>query len=323
MVSPTLASLLASRRALFNQAVADARHRWPSLDLAAFSQFVRETLDTLCQAVDGEDPACTAQVCEVAFELGLQLVAHGQAGPRARLPWVDAAWCTLAPALAPLLRREPQAVLGTVANAVLRMAEQPGVRVDAWIASVAAHGAHCSSVQQLRDLGALAAWRAGMAQLREPVLQQLDSLPLAVTAAIIGAPAASVDDLLARLGADRWYHPAPSAAVGHSTGAFTGFGGSFSTPPLVRATPQGFVIRSGEQHFLLLADAFGAALLPAHAEEFDAAPTGALPAATAARLAEQHLPHAAAHHQVQAVASDAGIVLFSAWSHALRVLPPQ
>lgn len=323
MVSSNLATLLASRRALFNQLVADARHRWPSLDLGAFSQFVRETLDPLCLAVDGTDPAATGAACEVAFELGLQLVAHGQAGPRARQPWVDTAWRTLAPPLAPLLRREPQAVLGTVANAVLRMAEQPGVHLQAWIDSLASHGAHCASVQQLRTLGAVAAWRAGMAQMREPALRALDTLPAALAAGVLGAAADSADALSARLRADRWYHPQPGTLVSHRLGAFSGFGGAFATPPQVRATAQGFVVRSGDQHFLLLADAFGAALLPAHAEEFAAARTQALPAASAERLAAQHLPATATRHEMQATAGDAGIVLFSAWSHVLHVLPPQ
>jgi len=323
MVSPTLATLLASRRALFNQSVADARHRWPSLDMGAFSQFVRDTLDPLCLAVDGDDPAATGAVCEVAFELGLQLVAHGQAGPRARQPWVDIAWRTLAPTLAPLLRREPQAVLGTVANAVLRMAEQPGVALQAWIDNLARHGAHCASVQQLRTLGAVAAWRAGMAQMREPALHALDALPVALAAGVLGAAADSADALPERLRADRWHHPQPGTPAGHSLGAFSGFGGPFPTPPQVRATAQGFVVRSGEQHFLLLADAFGAALLPAHADEFAAALAQALPAASAATLAQRHLPVTAVRHEMQASAGEAGIVLFSAWSHGLHVLPPQ
>jgi hypothetical protein len=59
-------------------------------------------------------------------------------------------------------------------------------------------------------------------------------------------------------------------------GAFSGFGGVFAVPPEVRVNEEGFIVKSGERYNLLIADAFGAVLLPASEEEFSAA-TKSLP----------------------------------------------
>ncbi|MEG0186025.1 MAG: hypothetical protein RR704_21505, partial [Stenotrophomonas sp.] len=174
--------MLGARRPLLNQAVADARHRWPSLDMAAFSTFVSQTLDPLCHAVQQQDPAATMGACEAAFELGLELVAQGHAGPRARLPWLDQAWQSIAPSVAPLLARAPRETLGTISNAVVRLGSIPGVRVAQWIDAMAAHAGACASLAALRDMGALCAWQAGMVQLRTPALACLDALPDAAVA---------------------------------------------------------------------------------------------------------------------------------------------
>lgn len=317
--------MLGARRTLLNQAVADARHRWPSLDMAAFSSFVTHTLDPLCQAVHRHDPAATMGACEAAFGIGLELVAQGHAGPKARLPWVDQAWRSLAPAVAPLLAGEPRETLGTISNAVIRLGSTPGVRTPQWIDAMAAHAGACGTLLALRDLGALCAWQAGMVQLRTPTLASLHALPAPLVAAVLGADAGDPAGLRARLQQDRWWNPQHGGVdpAGHRVGGFTGLDGPFAEPPQVRAVADGFVVLSAGQHFLLLADAFGAVLLPAGANEYAAARTDGPAAGAIARLGVQWMAPALTKDDLCAVAGPAGIVLFSPWSHHVHVLPPQ
>src|SRR5690606_21037763 len=134
--------------------------------LPAFAGFVEHTLDEVCQTVERVDASATSGVCEVGFELGLDLVAQGYAGPKARLPWVDEAWRSLAPSVAPLLVREPLETLGAIANAAVHLGSVADIRVAEWISLMATLAGQCDSVQALRDLGAVCAWRAGMTHMR-------------------------------------------------------------------------------------------------------------------------------------------------------------
>lgn len=325
VVSTLLADVLAARRAVLNQAVADARHRWPGLDMAAFSGFVSGTLDPLCQAVQRHNPSATLRIVEAAFELGLELVAQGHAGPKARLPWIDLAWRSLAPAVAPLLVLDPRETLGTISNAVVRLGSSPGVRVAQWIDAMAAHAGDCASLPALRDLGALCAWQAGMVQLRTPALACIDALPTDTVAAVLGIAAGDLPSARAQLQQDRWWNPRHGKVdpSGHRIGGFSGLDGTFPAPPQVRATAEGFVVESAGQYFLLLADAFGAVLLPADLAEYTAA-SGSGPApGVIARLGVQWMAPALSKDNLAAVSGPAGIALFSPWSHHVHVLPPQ
>ncbi len=327
MLSPALTGLLASRRSLLNQQVAEARQRWPTLDTAAFSVFVAQTLDPLCLAVAAVDEAAMPAATEVAFELGLELVAQGLAGPAARLPWVDAAWQQLAAPAAALIAVAPLETLGALSNAVVRMHEVPGVRIDAWLQRMAALAPRCDSTAALRSVGALCAWQAGMAHLRVAALAQADRLPAALAAEALGVDEMQWPSLRSQLGSERWWHPQGAAASvqGQTVGGFTGLGGPFAAPPELRASAEGFIARSGERHYLLIADAFGGVVLPASAAEFAAA--RATPAtqlsidSQGARMGTTAIAYAAPADGLAAVAGPAGIALYSPWSHHVRLLP--
>lgn len=327
MVSATLASVLSARRAVFNQYVAEAQHRWPSLESSAFAVFIAGPLDEVCQATANADAAATMRTCEVAFELGLELVAQGHAGPKARLPWVDEAWRSLAASLARLLARAPLETLGAISNAVIRLSSLPGVRVGEWISQMAALGEHCESVQALRDLGALCAWRAGMAHLRDPALRHADALPPALAAAAVGGAGNDWELLRTRLADQRWWNPQTGDVdrYGRSVGGFSGYGGPFATPPQVRATAEGFIAESAGRHHLLIADVHGAVVLPASAAEFAIAGTTPSRDVSITRdgafLGEMRVPFAGTGEGMQSVIGPAGIALFSPWTHYVHLLP--
>lgn len=327
---PALAGVLASGRAHFNARVAQAGRRYPRLDTAAFAGFVRSALDPLTAGVEASAPQATAAVVMAAFDLALELVGQGLAGHGARTARMDRAWAQLAPRCASLLASAPTRLLGLLSNAVVQLEAVPTARVDAWIDNMTGLADQADTIAQWQALGQVLAWRAGLAHFRDGALAAADSLPeplaLQATAAAPGSSWSAVRD---GYRADRWWSPEPAlrAAVadGVACGDFTGFGGRFAQPPEVRVGAQGFVVRSAERYFLLVADVYGAVLLPAVAAEFEHAHTGAsasvgLSGATV-RLGERYLNLDLPPTGLAVCASADTVAISSSWTHAIRLLP--
>lgn len=330
-VSAALASVLASGRGHFNARAAEARHRYPAFDTAGFAAFLRTGVDGIALGVASVAPERTAQAVLAAYDMALELVAQGLAGPGARTRAIERAWLELAPRFAPLLAVEPVEVLGALSNAAIHIASEPAARFDDWLQGMAALAANADSVERLRSLGVIAAWRAGLPHFREAALRQAEQLPEHVALLALGAPPgqawAEVRD--AHRG-NRWWSPQPERRAAHRRGlrigAFTGFGGTFSQPPSLRACPDGFLVRSGDRFSLLVADAYGAVLLPATAREYaDADPAiharGARIAGTdivvgglriASELPEDGLSLAGNEHTV---------AVTSPYTHSIRLFP--
>lgn len=277
MLSPVLSRCLAAGRAAFNARVAEMRTRQPGLDTQAFAAFLADALDPLAQAVDAHDPERSMAFVDEAFDVALTLVAHSLAGPAARLPWVGALWRQVLPHYVGLLAQAPTPVLGSLSNAVVQLGAVDGVRLPDWLAAMQAHAGQVQDVAQLRGVAQVQAWRAGMAQYRTSALQVAATLPEPLRLALLqAAPGRTWAQVLGDHHASPWWHEAHGAPAQASVavGAFTGFGGAFTEPPQVRAQADGFVVRSGERHLWLTADAHGAVLLPATAAEFAAAGPG-------------------------------------------------
>lgn len=326
MVSPLLANVLAARRPLFNQMVAEARHRAPGMDLSAFRAFVSDTLDPMCVALGKVDEQATVATIEAAFGIGLDLVAQGLAGPGARQPWIDRAWRQLATPMRHLLATAPADILGTVTNAVVRLGGVPGANVEQWIADLSTLAPSCATLDALRTVGALCAWRAGMAHLRVAALDQAGRIEPSLAAAAVGASGRAWAELEPRLRADRWWHPDHGVATqGRAVGGFTGFGGPFAVPPVARATADGFVVQSGERYFLVVCDAFGAVVLPATAAEFTQADTGSVTTLPITPHGVNVTGHDVAVRMpgdtVSAALGRHSAALFSPLTHYLHVLP--
>ena len=328
MVSQALADVLAAGRPRFNAQVAEWRRRQPRFDPAALPAFVRDALDPVAQALQATDPARARGAVAAAFEVALALVAQGHAGPAARQPWVDRAWREAAPRHAALLAREPVEVLGALSNAALHLAGVPGVRVADWLQAMAAAGPGIDDVATLRAFGQVAAWRAGMAHFRAGALAAADALPDPLALQALAAAPERDRAALRIAHADPWWDEAAAAprVQPRVVGAFTGFGGSFAEPPRVRADGDGFVVRSGERHAWLAADAHGAVLLPATAAEFDAAASRTADAratlhGTVLRIGSRDQAIDLPADGLSLACGRHAAVLASPWSHALHVVP--
>ena len=321
MISPAFASILAGGRAQFNARAVEARRRFPSLDMAAFGAFLHDGVDPLVMAVAAAAPERVGGVTVAAYDMALELVGHGLAGPAAKNPFVNTVWRELAPSFAPLLATAPVDVLGMLSNAAIHIASVAGARPAQWQRELATLAAQIVTLAQLRAVGQVLAWRAGVAHFRQGALAAADTLPPALALAAFGEPGAQWPQVHAQLQENPWR----GNADGREFGSFTGLGGDFGTPPQVRATDDGFIVRSGERHYLLVADAYGAVLHGATAQEYEQANTG-MPSSVRLDGATVHLGARSIALDLSAgdialAANAHTLAITSPWTHAIRLLP--
>lgn len=321
MLSPALARTLAAARPWFNERVAEARQRQPGFDVDALRDFIATELDAVAVAVARVEPDRVGDAVQVAYEIGIELVGQRLLGQQARSPWVRRAWRAIAPVAAPLVARAPRDTLGALSNAAIQLGTTPGARTAQWVELLAGAAPHCTDVETLRRAGAVCAWRAGMVQLRDAAMAAGEHLPTRLAMACLGLDADRPGEAIwSRLRASRWSAPDEARAPGHVLGGFTGFGGTFPEPPVIRADAIGFIARAGARIYALDADAFGAAALSAGVERFEAAPQAAASLDRSARTA------LAARLQVPdedlvAVAHGQSLVVASPWSYRVFVGP--
>ncbi|MCK6406685.1 MAG: hypothetical protein L6Q60_11805 [Rhodocyclaceae bacterium] len=267
-VSTPFARILAAGRTQFNARVAEAKRRSPSFDSDAFGAFLISAVDPVIAAVDAISPDRAASVALSAYDIALMLAAQGMIGPKARYPLVGRAWGTLFPALAQQISEEPAEVLGALSNAALYLGSTPNLRGEEWLQHMC-ELAPTTTVPELLALGKVLAWRSGVAHFRSGALNAASTLPENLVVAAVGAtPGNSWASIRARFDDDPWWSPNAEVASERCIGDFSGFGGSFSQPPEVRASVSGFWVKSGDRYSLLIADVWGAVLHPASAEEF-------------------------------------------------------
>ena len=273
--SDALAAVLRAGREDFNARFVRARHQCPTLSAEGFAGFLASCADPVVSAVT---PESTAAVAAAAYEIGLELVARNLAGPGAKQDAVARAWQGLLSAAAPLVAAAPRRVLGAVSNAVCLLADTPGCRPDWWreeMTRLVPLVGPAGNVENFLRVGQVVAWRAGLAHFRGGARAVLDTLPEPLARAALGVPEGTAtprETLRARLAADPWYVPAAGDGAGRTVvraGEFRGFGGLFPEPPQVAGgEADQFFVRSGEDCWLLLADAFGATFHRAAPEEF-------------------------------------------------------
>lgn len=330
MVSPAFASVLADGRLEFNRRTAEAARRHPGFDHGALRSFLADGVDAVVDAVAAAAPESTRAAAFDAYDIALELAGLRLVGPHARSTLLPRAWHSALPRLAHLVAREAAAVIGLVSNAALHLGTLPEVRGSQWIAELAALAPRIESRAQLRAVGLVLAWRAGAAHFRAGALAAADDLPVSLALAAFGLPRDGAwPALRERIAADSWWHADDGVGMlQREVGAFSGLGGAFGAPPEVRAAPGGFLVRSAERHFLLLADAYGAVLMGATAEEFEHAGAahgvvaftveGDMLAVGRQRIALD-LPAAGL-----AVCASAGtLAITSPFTHAIRLVPRQ
>jgi hypothetical protein len=329
-VSAHLAKLFAAERSEFNARAAEAKRRTPGFDLDAFAAFLQTGVDPVVAAVAAIAPERAADVAWAAYDIALVLVAHGLVGPEARCPLVERIWTELAPRIPMRVSESPTTVLGALGNAALYLCKTPGLRGEDWLREMVALAGDAANTDELLALGQALTWRAGAAHFRAGALAAADRLPPPLALAAVGAAAsASWDKIKESITANPWWSPERPHMTAHSAvrevGAFAGFGGTFPVPPELRPALDGFWVKSAERYSLLIADAWGAVLTPATAEEFACA-TAPLPQAASLNGSRLTLGYGTIEVDLPAeglalVSNEHTAALASPYTHAVRLYP--
>lgn len=278
MPADAFVNVLRSERERLNHEFAAAERRYPELDGAAFKVFLMTSVAPLVALTAERFPTRVASLALGAYELGLELVGQGLAGPRARYPHLNAAFAELFPACIQHVSDQPLLVISSVANAVHQLATTPGARTAFWLSELGRLGRTAADVDALLRAGQILAWRAGLAHYRRGALAASDALPTELALAALGA-SAPVPELRDRLEKDPWFDPAQPerAPQVRFVGSFRGFGGLFPEPPSVTRSGAELLVSSGAFVWLLTADLFGATLHRATAAELANRAEPALP----------------------------------------------
>lgn len=282
--SAALVGFLRADRDGLNGRFAHARRRLPGLDGDAFSAFLVDALGPLLDRVAalgaGRGHDALHDVGHAAYDVALELVGQRLAGPTARDPRVGAGWSAVVVAAAERVIEAPTRVLVAVANALCHLASTPGARPEEWAARMIEIAPLASSLDEWLEAGQVLAWRCGLAHMREGALALCERIAPWLGPSLVGAPAGADWAMLrARLAADPWYAPSLPAAglrVVGRVGGFRGFGGLFVAPPVAaRGGDDRFLIQSGDDTWVLFADAGGATFHRATDEERAEARRGA------------------------------------------------
>lgn len=284
MVSPTFASILRSGRSQFNESFVVARRLYPDLEPENFSEFLRTRVDAVVDSVAAVNADHAAEVAMVAYDTALALVGQRLAGPNARLSEIEEGWSRILPKIPVLVSSAPTRIFPAISNAIYLLATTPNAQAKRWIETMETLSDQCVNMEDFLKLGQFVAWLSGLAHLREGALKLSDELPEPLTLAALQVdPNLTWAEIRPRLLSDPWFNPSVSKEPVNATrvvarvGAFRGFGGLFTSPPLVVAMDQHFLTRSGDETWLLTADCFGATFHRATFEEFQAAVTQSKP----------------------------------------------
>lgn len=254
------ASVLHACRDEINARFALMRREFGDLEPEPYFSFLRGSGETVAGAVAAADASAAAEAGRAVCEAGLELVARNLAGPKARQHWIDEAWVRVLTAAAHIVAREPQRMIGAVSNAVHQLATTHGAKPVQWISLMEKIAPLARDSSEFLRAGQVAAWRCGLAHYRDGALAVAAELPSPLVLAALGAEGDAAA-LLGRLRGDPWYHPGTAARgprLAARAGAFRGFGGPFALPPTVCLLHGQWLTTSGDEHWLVTADAFGA-----------------------------------------------------------------
>lgn len=262
LTSSALVEALRGGRAEFNRRFELAQLRYPAIDPGTFSELLNGPLDLIAKRVQRVDSGAVPALIDTLYDTSLALLGQRWIGPGGRAPALVSGWELLAERAPGLLAQQPQALIKSVANALVHWSAHGGG--DDWLLTLADLAARARSPDELLCAGQVAAWRHGLAHYRQSALERARALDSELLALALGVqPGDWHDGMLVRLQAERWYRPeltdtSEAPRVAGQVGAFIGFGGRFEEPPLCGVINGELLLDSGSARFSLYADAYGA-----------------------------------------------------------------
>lgn len=275
MISARLVEALQSRRSDFNQRFRLAAQLHPHLDGEELMRFIADCVDPMVQAVHARNPEAVDDVVVTAYDCALQLVGQQLTVRQGRYATMAEVWREVLPAAANVLASDSKLLIPALSNAAHQLASIDSTAANRWTQRMVEAALRVSSADELLLVGQVLAWQCGLAHYRDGALAALESLNESLACLALQVAPAKREQTLRRLQDDRWFDPASPESetrrIVRTFGSFRGFGGAFLQPPLIRGTAGGWIVQSAGDFWFLVADAFGATLHRASAEEWNSA----------------------------------------------------
>ncbi len=268
-ISELCCRLLEQNREALNHRYLQRRAQGARLEDSNWLFHLRQRILPIVDAVAVILPEGCTRTLNDLYDVSLDLFAVGHFSestgllPRA----LSQLWELTLPRLAKQLARDPRRVSGSLSNAVLSIAQSHPESVDRWLNTLNRAGTLANTVDQLLQIGQVAAWTAGYPEYRTAAVKLAQSLPVEISRTLFQFPASlsdnDVSELLGRCLVDPWAYrlensmsPPAIVRVG-SCGAFRGFGGVFLEPPRVFLSERQLMATDNHSVWQVVADCFG------------------------------------------------------------------
>lgn len=170
------------------------------------------------------------------------------------------------------MARDPERFLGSSLNAMAALAGHSDASLDKWLEAMSRLGGAVAGLDDLLSAGLAAAWLSGLPQYRRAALKALSGLPKAAVSSLLGIgkkdPKMDPAQAIESLAADPWFDPAspkkgapPPQACFTAAGGWRGYGGQFSSTPMLWCDGEGVLAGDGRNCCRIYADRWGAALV--------------------------------------------------------------
>lgn len=276
MISVAVAQVLKQHRTQCNRWFVEARHRFPHLDAQLFSQFLQQDAVALLKRIEQQYPDQLERMVLVVYRHGLQLAGLRWCGEDSRFALLRRAWWHYLPECGEQLVQAPERVLVAFAHALRQLQEHPAADGGLWLRKMMALAPLLPQVDDWLRAGQILAWRCGLAHYRDSALREAERLDPVALLLALDATSGDWHQVRQQLQHNRWWVPGQRVPAGlqeqRRIGGLAGMGGVFTARPQVMAWGERLFVRSGDQHFELFADGWGASLQPADAPTPDAAP---------------------------------------------------
>jgi len=333
-----LAKSLELRRERCNQLVRAYALSGRDVDDAVFFDVLAVHAAPIAEAAYSLDPECIGRVSDALFAGALELTARGLIGEGSRVHSVDALWRDVLPEHARYVVAHPQRTIASLTNAVVRLHGDRVIDPQAWLDRLMELAIFAPEVDTLLDAGKVLAWSMGVAHWREGALEAMESLGAPLVRRILGVEDDSpeTEDLSAILHAlttRRWKRlgapprKAPGAfATLEVIGAWRGYGGEFTTPPIAMKIDEQVYVMDEEICYSVHADAYGRTLKRFGPElpegELDEVHDASLAADGTLSWGEATEKMAVMHSASSAVTADGALFVTLEHSHHVRIVVP-
>jgi hypothetical protein len=279
ITSPTLKKILAGGRHSFNTLFATGRHFYPHIEPEIFSHYLKHIVEPVVISLEKEKNIHLAALVFHLYERLLELIGKRLLANRGRRPYFDEAFTKMICGLPHMILQQPERFTGAVGNAIVNISAAAAGGIHLWVETMLTIGEHTTALDEFLEAGQVAAWRCGLAHYRDSALQICERLRLDLVKIALNVPEdmpLSREVLVSGLKKNPWLEPrlagkppGKTRLILRRSGAFSGFGGAFITPPQVKTGSRGFLVRDADRRFIFFADIFGSALLPLREEECD------------------------------------------------------